>query len=160
MKKTLSVILVVVLVLSVFSGCTSSVDKDREDSSDSSGKNKTSVVHEPEAKPIRMASSATALALRQYIYARLKTEEFLAVDYKSISVEEYQDLIDDLVAIWEETDVITISAEEITDQALLVVESPNFKQTGSFIPPKIFSMEFVRKPFIFQQLFMLQKKKE
>lgn len=72
---------------------------------------------EPEPQALQIASAATAVALNQYIYARLKTEELLSADSESITVEAFQKLLDDLVLTWETTDILLADTEQIIEQS-------------------------------------------
>jgi hypothetical protein len=110
------------------------------------------VEREPESQALQIASAATAVALNQYIYARLKTEELLSVDNESLTVEEFQKLMDELVLAWKTADMLTSGALELADQAGMVMESPVFKETAAFVQPTTqaagtttaSSMEFVK----------------
>ena len=70
---------------------------------------------EAEPQALQIASAATAVALNQYIYARLKTEELLSADSELITVEAFQKLIDDLVLTWETTDMLLSDTEQIIE---------------------------------------------
>lgn len=83
-------------------------------------------------EPLQTANQATALALRYYIFARLKTEEFTQVDFESLPEGEFQAQIDELVSIWQTADILTSEAELITDQAILLLETASGDQTSVF----------------------------
>jgi predicted component of type VI protein secretion system len=89
------------------------------------------VEREPEPQALQTANEATALALRYYIYARLKTEELIAVDYESMPDEAFESLMDELVAVWETADALAAGAEKITDQAVLLLETASVSQTAA-----------------------------
>ncbi len=74
-------------------------------------------------QPLQTANQATALALRYYIYARLKTEELIQTDYASLPEGAFQAQMDELVSIWKTAETLTSEAELITDQALLLLET-------------------------------------
>jgi len=95
-----------------------------------------SVEREPGPPALQTANEATALALRYYIYARLKTEEFVAVDVQSIPGDELDDLIGELVSIWEAADALASGAVNITGQAISLLETSSADQTRSFIQPQ------------------------
>jgi hypothetical protein len=83
-------------------------------------------------EPLQTANQATALALRYYIFARLKTEEFTQVDFETLPEGEFQAQIDELVSIWQTADILTSEAELITDQAVLLLETASGDQTSDF----------------------------
>ncbi len=85
---------------------------------------------------LQTANEATALALRYYIYARLKTEELIAVDYESMPNGAFESLMDELVAVWETADALATGAEKITDQAVLLLEAASTNQTAAIIQPQ------------------------
>lgn len=74
-------------------------------------------------QPLLLANEATALTLRYYIYARLKTEELLQADYESMPEGAFQAQMDELVAIWQTAEALASEAEQITDQAILLLET-------------------------------------
>ncbi|HOO28542.1 MAG TPA: hypothetical protein PLU43_08760, partial [Lachnospiraceae bacterium] len=83
---------------------------------------------------LQTASAATAIALRQYIYARLKTEEFISLDLASFTEEELQHRADSLCEAWEITIETTGIAGDLADQSLYMLdastagqEEPNVK---------------------------------
>ena len=83
-------------------------------------------------QPLQTANQATALALRYYIFARLKTEEFIQADIDSLPDGALQSQIDELVSIWETAEILTSEAELITDQALLLLEAASGDQSVVF----------------------------
>lgn len=85
----------------------------------------------PEA--VQTANEATALALRYYIYARLKTEELFEADSESMLDGAFESLMDELVSIWETADTLTSGAESITDQAVLLLEASSIDQMAAYI---------------------------
>ena len=89
------------------------------------------VEREPGPQTLQTANEATALALRYYIYARLKTEELIEADYKSMPDGAFESLMDELVAVWETADALTSGAEEITDQAILLLETASTDHTAA-----------------------------
>jgi flagellar hook-basal body complex protein FliE len=103
------------------------------------------VEREPGPQTLQTANEATALALRYYIYARLKTEELIAADYKSMLDGAFESLMDELVSIWETTDALTSGAEEITDQAILMLETASVSQTTAYIQPRAQVMTLAAK---------------
>jgi len=94
------------------------------------------VEREPGPQALQTANEATALALRYYIYARLKTEELIAVDYESMPNGAFESLMDELVAVWETADALATGAEKITDQAVLLLEAASIDQTAAYVQPQ------------------------
>ena len=74
-------------------------------------------------QPLLTANEATALTLRYYIYARLKTEELLMADFSSMPEGAFEAQMDELVAIWQTAEALASEAERITDQAVLLLET-------------------------------------
>ena len=82
------------------------------------------VEHGPEPQAAQTASEATALALRQYIYARLATEAFAAADLKSMSIDEIKKIVDETALAWETAALFASAAEDVTSQAIAILEAP------------------------------------
>jgi hypothetical protein len=89
------------------------------------------VEREPEPVALQTVSEATAVALRQYIYARLLTEELAAADFKTMSMEEIKKMIEKTALAWEETELFAYSAEDIADSALMLMEDYATKPTAA-----------------------------
>lgn len=91
------------------------------------------VTVERDAEPLAAgtASEATALALRQYIYARLATELFAEAVAASAPREELAEMADELLLAWEEAALYSSVAAEISDQAVAVHETAVVKQTSA-----------------------------
>ncbi len=83
---------------------------------------------------MRVANEATALALRYYIFARLKTEELVAVELDALAEGALQNQMDELVKIWATADTLTSAAEVVTDQAVLLLD---ISQTDAINQPSI-----------------------
>ncbi|MCE5236732.1 MAG: hypothetical protein ABFC62_06865 [Clostridiaceae bacterium] len=88
----------------------------------------------PEA--LQTANAATALALRFYIYARLKTEELIESDFESMPGGAFENRMDELVAVWETADALATGTQEITDQAALLLEAASADRTAAYIQPR------------------------
>lgn len=88
---------------------------------------------EREAGPevLQTANEATALALRYYIFARLKTEELTGADYAAMPEGAFASMMDELVSIWETADALTSGAESITDQAVALLENEHATQMSA-----------------------------
>jgi hypothetical protein len=105
-----------------------------------------------DAEPLaaQTASEATAIALRQYIYARLATEAFAAADLEAMSVEEVQVLVEDATRAWEAAALSASVAEEITAQAVEVLEAPAIRKTAASGLPQAQFMTLAAAPANFQ----------
>jgi hypothetical protein len=66
----------------------------------------------PEA--LRTANAANALTLKYYIYARLKTEEFVAADLQAMPEGTFESLMDELLMVWETADALASEANALT----------------------------------------------
>lgn len=89
------------------------------------------IERQPEPQEVQIASAATALALRQFIYARIKTEEFLSIDVKAIPEGELVARMDELVLAWEKADALASGAVEITDQVVVYLDPSKVKQAAA-----------------------------
>lgn len=83
------------------------------------------VVVEREAGPeaLQTANAATALALRTYIYARLKTEEFAGADFANMSLDEIAAMTEETAAAWETADAMATGAVNVTGRAAALLEA-------------------------------------
>ena len=100
-----------------------------------------SVEREEEPLALQTANEATVIALRQYIYARLATEAFLSVDASSMSIEELSAMANEVLLAWENAETVSSSAVNVTDRAILLLDTPAAKQSlningtqASFMP--------------------------
>lgn len=90
----------------------------------------------PEPQAAQTASEATALTLRQYIYARLATEAFAAADLKSMSIDEIKEIVDETALAWETASLFASAAEDVASQAIAILEAPNLKRTAAVGQPQ------------------------
>lgn len=86
---------------------------------------------EPEPQALQTANEATVIALRQYIYARMATEAFLTADTSSMTMEELSEMSDELLLAWENAELFSSSAQELTNRAVLLLEAPVAKHTST-----------------------------
>lgn len=93
--------------------------------------NSDMVEYELSSEPLIGANNATTLAVRQYVYARLKTEDFVTADLYSMTRDEISIMVTELTEIWGDTLLITKSTEELIDQAIEKIEESKTKQTSS-----------------------------
>ncbi|HOL16754.1 MAG TPA: hypothetical protein PLY40_00555 [Bacillota bacterium] len=70
----------------------------------------TVVECEPEPQALQTANEATAIALRQYVYARLLTEAFLTADTSAITAEKLSEMADELLLAWENAEYFSSTA--------------------------------------------------
>lgn len=96
-------------------------------------------------QPLQTANEAAALALKYYIFARLKTEELIQTDFESMPEGAFQNQMDELVAIWQTAETLTSEAELITDQAVMLLETASAYQTAVFIQPQMQSETLASK---------------
>lgn len=107
------------------------------------------VEREPEPQALQTANEATAIALRQYIYARLATEAFLTADVSAMTAEELSEMADELFLAWENAELFSSAAMELTDTAVLLLEVPTVKQTSSVGQPQAKFMTLAAVPLNF-----------
>lgn len=90
------------------------------------------VERDPLPQAIQTANKAVTLALRQYIFARLKTEDFVTADIKAMPMEELTIMVDELAEAWKTAAGLSSDAEEISNQALWVLDTPKMKQSSIY----------------------------
>ena len=83
--------------------------------------NPVTVEREPEPQALQTLNEATAIALRQYIYARLLTEELAAADFKAMPMDEIKNAAEKATLAWEMAKRFADSAEDIAGSALLLM---------------------------------------
>lgn len=71
---------------------------------------------------------AASLALQQYIYTRLKTEAFISADFKVMDPNELTAMVDEVVGLWETSQQLTGSVEQMTDKALVKLAAADFSK--------------------------------
>ncbi|NCB42098.1 MAG: hypothetical protein EOM59_05710 [Clostridia bacterium] len=116
MKSKIALILIFMIILNL-AACGGQSKSGNEESE------LTAVVRETEPPVLQTGNEATAIALKQYVYARLLTEQLSSEDLTQISEAEQKAKIDELVAAWEAAAHFTASAEELTNQAVTELES-------------------------------------
>ena len=107
------------------------------------------VEREPEPQALQTANEATAIALRQYVYARLLTEAFLTVDASAMTAEELSEMTDALLLAWENAELFSSTAMELTDKAVLLLEASTVKQTSAVVQPQAKFMTLAAAPLSF-----------
>lgn len=73
--------------------------------------------------PLQMANQATAIALKNYIYARILAEVFLETEAQPMSIDDAANFMDEIHAAFETADSLAQKAVEVTDQAVMLLES-------------------------------------
>ncbi len=66
----------------------------------------------------KAAEKAGAMAVRQYVTARLKTEKFITYNFDNPNKAELEAIIDDALAAWQMSENISAKAEQIADAAV------------------------------------------
>jgi len=107
------------------------------------------VEREPEPQALKTANEATVIALRQYVYARLLTETFLTADAPAMTAEELSEMADELLLAWENAELFSSTATELTNQAVLLLEMPTVKQTSAVGQPQARFMTLAAAPLNF-----------
>jgi len=69
-------------------------------------------------KERKAAEKAGAMAVRQYVTARLKTEKFITYDFDNPNRAELEAIIDDALAAWQMSENISAKAEQIAGAAI------------------------------------------
>lgn len=95
---------------------------------------------------VQTASEATAVALRQYVYARLATEAFATADLQGMSMAEIQVMVEDATRAWEEALFSASVAEEIAMQAVEVLEASANSGSGASGAPRAQLMALTAAP--------------
>ena len=103
------------------------------------------VEREPGPQALQAANQATALALRQYIYARLKTEEFAEADFASLSMDEIAAMTEETAAAWETADALAAGAEAIIDQAIVLLKDSSDDQNTDSLWSQAQAIPFIAK---------------
>ncbi len=107
------------------------------------------VEREPEPQALKTANEATVIALRQYVYARLLTEAFLTADAPAMTAEELSEMADELLLAWENAELFSSTATELTNQAVLLLEKHTVKQTSAVGQPQAGFMTLSAAPLNF-----------
>lgn len=142
-RRFLALLLSCVLIFSL-SGC------GKPDTIKKEEINTVTVEREPEPQALQTANEATAIALRQYVYARLLTEAFLTADASAITAEELSEMADELLLAWENAEFFSSTAMELTDQAVLLLETSGVKKTSFVGQPQARFMKLATAPAGFQ----------
>ncbi len=77
----------------------------------------------PDPKPLQLSNATSALALRAYIAARLKTERFLATNPDSISPEQRKALASELADAWLLADQTVSLAANTADEVEILLSA-------------------------------------
>lgn len=107
------------------------------------------VEREPEPQALQTANEATVIALRQYVYARLLTETFLTADASTMTAKDLSKMANELLLAWENAELFSSTAMELTDKAVLLMEMPTVKQTSAVGQPQVKFMTLAAAPLDF-----------
>lgn len=98
----------------------------------SAGVKMKTVTRETEPEAMQIASQATAIAVRQYSYARLLTDDIASLDPTKVSKQELDEKIEQAVDAWRLAEEVLTKAQDITKQSLSLIEEGSVKQTISY----------------------------
>lgn len=115
-NRIISIILAFAIVLSL-SACGSQETTDISEELEP-----VTIERDPEPESLQAANKATAIALKQYIHARLATEVYMSVDPSTMTMEELAQMADEVLLAWENAEALSESAEDITNRAVKVLE--------------------------------------
>jgi len=135
MKSKIALLLIFMMVFSL-AACGG------QSESGSGEENLNAVIREAEPPVLQTGNEATAIALKQYIYARLLTEQLATEDLTQMKEAERKEKMDALVSAWETAAAFAISAEELANQAVTELET-----TGALIVPLKHSIKNTFKLF-------------
>ncbi len=119
MKKILFISLVVLLILTGFAGCGG-------ESEEESPKVSLPMVSEERA----VMEQVGAMAIRQYIIARLKTDTLIEYDHKKGSLKELKTMTDDALEAWRLCKLVSVKTVELADLALGLGSSASTKSAA------------------------------
>lgn len=115
-NRIISLILAFAIVFSL-SACSS-----QETTNVSEELEPVTIKRDPEPESLQAANKATTIALKQYIHARLATEIYMSLDPSIMTMEEMAQMADEVLLAWESAEVLSASAEELTNRAVKVLE--------------------------------------
>lgn len=122
-NASISFLLTTAMLLSLFACAKPEVEQTITTSEQIEQVQEVFVEREAEPEALQKANEATALALRYYIYARLKTEELVGADFETLAKGQFAAMMTDLVSIWETADLLTAAAEMTTGQVVFLLEN-------------------------------------
>jgi hypothetical protein len=126
MKKVLSIIFAAVLLLCNLTGCRGGVDKESVTVTLSAVSAQRAVIEE-----------AGAVATRQYIIARLKTEALIEYDLSKIDLKELKAMIDEAAEAWRICESVCVQTDELAGYAQSLKNTTDTQaSTISYIAPK------------------------
>lgn len=149
MKKVLSIILAIVLIMSLTCCGTKGTDGNEsittpsenvssENISDKQGEGvtvHTQTITLPTESPKRIAvETDAASAVNSYIVARMYLDKFLQYDIESGNLEEYSELLDDTITAFEQVDELAADLAESADELEMREARADFWQRISDLP--------------------------
>lgn len=138
-KKNLIIFVVIFSMLFSLSACGK-----KESSEDKS----ITTINNSVSDEMLLANSTTSLAVDQYIYARLKTEDFIVEDLSQMPKEELEVFINELVEIWDTSLFVFNEWELIMDDVISLLEkSEGDKTTYNNKTKNVFEIVKITSPF-------------
>lgn len=135
MKSKIALLLIMMMIFSL-AACGGQAESE-------SGEQKlAAVVREAEPPVLQTGNEATAIALKQYIYARLLTEQLATEDLAQMPETERKEKIDALVSAWETAAAFTETAEALTNQAVAELEATAALPVSMGKPFKILAVAY------------------
>ena len=119
--KRFLVFLIIGLLIFSFSACGGGAVE-------SKGNMAVTVERELGPEALKIANEATAMALRQYVYARLLTEDYIEQDISNITMKDLSLKIDNLLLAWQNAESFSKNAMDLTERAVMVLEMTTGKQ--------------------------------
>lgn len=123
-KKVLLIIITVAVLLVVAGAIMFLVNQ-------KTGVEMKTVTREKEPEAMQISSQATAIAVRQYSYARLLTDEIAALDPAKTNKQELDKKIEKAVEDWKLASEVSATAQDITKRSASIVKEGSVKQTIS-----------------------------
>ena len=108
-KKIISLILVLVVLFSTI-GCS------KKETPNESIFNPITVVREPLSQPATIANEALSLAVRQFIYAQLLTEDYMTLNIDNTSIKDLIKKSDEMLLAWKNSKDYTNQALDMTSK--------------------------------------------
>lgn len=124
-NRVISLILALAIVLSL-SACGS-----QETANVSDELEPVTVGRDPEPEALQAANKATAIALKQYIHARLATEIYMSLDPSTMTMEELAQMADEVLLAWENAADLSAAAEDLTNRTVKVLETASINKSSN-----------------------------
>lgn len=115
----------------------SAVGCSKNEKSNESVFNPITVIRQPLSQPASIANEALSLAVRQYIYAQLLTEDYMTLDIDNTSIKDLIKKSDEMLLAWK-------NSEDYTNQALDMTS----KVEKSLMTATINNNDFLNAPIL------------